>query len=70
MAVRKDMRLLKQVSWHENRLGEFHVFGEFGTGKNSIVITLAYRKTKEGIRSAFKKFERYLDKPRYQVPVE
>jgi len=70
MAVsrKKDMRHVNEVSWHENRLGEFFVFAEVGTGKDSLVVTLAHRKTKAGIITAFKKYKRYLGKPISDVP--
>jgi hypothetical protein len=40
--MRKDMRRLNKVSKLQNRHGDWYVFGEYGTGKNATVTTLAY----------------------------
>lgn len=65
-----DRRQLNKVSWSQNRLGEFHVFGKVGSGKNSYIATLACRKTKAGILNAYKKFQRYIGTPIKGVPRE
>ncbi len=65
-----DRRQLNKVSWMRNRLGEFAVFGEVGSGKNSYTATLAYRKSKAGILNAYKKFQRYIGTPIKDVPRE
>jgi ABC-type molybdenum transport system ATPase subunit/photorepair protein PhrA len=49
----KDMRRLNKVSYKANRNGEWYVFGEYGTGKNATVTTLAYAgKGKRGEEQA------------------
>ena len=53
-------RRLNAVSWRENRHGEFFVFGQVGSGKSSVVVGLAYRRTKPGILRAYRKYQGYV----------
>ena len=63
-------RRLNQVWTHKNRLGEFFVFGQVGTGNNRTIITLAERKTLPAIQDALKKYERYVGDLMNDVPRE
>lgn len=63
-------RRLNKVSWKVNPNGEYYVFGVVGTGKNSTIVTLAYRKTRGAISLAYKKFERHLGELMNEVPRE
>jgi ABC-type molybdenum transport system ATPase subunit/photorepair protein PhrA len=63
-------RELNQVSWEMNPHGEFFVFGEVGTGKDTTVVTLASRSSKASIIRAYYKYKKYLGVPMNDVPRE
>jgi len=63
-----DRRRLNKVSWERNPRGEYFVFGKVGSGENSYIKTLAYRKTKASIVKVAKKYERYVGLPIKEVP--
>lgn len=61
-------RKLNAVSWMRNPLGEYFVFGEVGSGKDQVTITLAYRKTKPGIMRVYRRYRGYIDRLMNKVP--
>lgn len=63
-------RRLNKIWWTRNWLGEYFVFGEVGSGKNSVVTTLAHRKTRKGIINAKNYFLRYVGRMMNEVPVK
>jgi ABC-type molybdenum transport system ATPase subunit/photorepair protein PhrA len=70
IATRWGKRELNEISWEMNPNGEFFLFGEVGTGKDSVVVTLAYRSTQPAILKAFYKYKKYLGRPMNDVPRE
>jgi len=63
-------RKLNEVSWMRNHLGEYYVFGEVGSGKDEVTVTLAHRETKPGILRAYRKYRKHLGKLMNEVPRE
>ncbi len=63
-------RQLNEVSWHRNPLGEYFVFGEVGSGENSVIVTLCRRKTERAIKAAYAHYKRYLGTPMNNVTRE
>jgi len=61
-------RRLNKLSWTRNHLGEYYLFGFVGTGKDETVVTLAYRKTREGIISIKNKYVKYIGELMNDVP--
>lgn len=61
-------RRLNKIVWHRNWLGEYFVFGVVGSGKDSTVVTLAYRKTRKGIIRAKNKYVKYVGELMNNVP--
>lgn len=68
MAARWGRRRLNEVSWMRNHLGEHFVFGEVGSGKGRVIVTLAYRKTKPGIMRVYHKYRNYIGRLMDEVP--
>lgn len=64
----KDKRRLNKVSWMRNRLGEFFVFGQVGSGKNTTIMSLAHRRTQPKIVAAYRKYMKYKGKLYSDVP--
>ena len=62
-------RELNEVSWKMNHLGQFYVYGEVGTGKDSVVMTLAHRSTKPAIIRMYNLYKKYLGRPMADVPL-
>lgn len=63
-------RRLNKVSWTLNHLGEYYVFGSVGTGRDNVMVTLAYRKTKPAIMKVYRKYQGYVGELMNDVPRE